>query len=252
MNNRPVTSAIVLAGGLGTRLRSAVPDLPKPMAPVAGRPFLAHLMDQWIAQGIDHFVLSVGYRHEAISDCFGRSYRSASLDYAIEDTPLGTGGAVLLAASRLSLDAPVLLLNGDTHFDVKLDRLSAFAARTDADWCMALFRTQEVGRYMGVEVASDGRITDLRSGTGRPGRLANGGVYVVNPRALSGTERDVAAPRSLENDLFPQALAAGQRFVGLECDGAFIDIGVPDDYHRAATVLPGLVSTREVDHAQHH
>ncbi|HEY4956213.1 MAG TPA: sugar phosphate nucleotidyltransferase, partial [Caldimonas sp.] len=86
-----MTSAIILAGGLGTRLRDAVPDLPKPMAPVAGRPFLAHQMDHWIAQGIDHFVLSVGYRAVAISNHFGDRYRGVPIDYVVEAAPLGTG-----------------------------------------------------------------------------------------------------------------------------------------------------------------
>ena len=246
-----VHSAVVLAGGLGTRLRSAVPDLPKPMAPVAGRPFLAHLMDRWIAQGIRHFVLSVGYRHEAITEYFGRGYRGATLSYAVETRPLGTGGGVLLGASLLTDSSPFLLLNGDTHFEVELDALAARAAATSADWCFALFRTQETGRYMGIELASDGRITNLASGTGLPGRLANGGVYLVNPRALRGAGADASGPLSLEDDLFPCFVAQGQRFVGLECSGSFIDIGVPDDYHRAASVLR-LTTTASTEHAAHH
>ena len=237
MVNARITTAIVLAGGLGTRLRSSVPDLPKPMASVAGRPFLAHLLDQWIAQGIAHFVLSVGYRHEAITAHFGHRYRGATLDYAVEDTPLGTGGGVLLALSRLKGDAPLLLLNGDTHFDVNLALLAAFARCTDADWCLALFRSQEAGRYTDVTLATDGRITCFGAAPGRPGGLANGGVIVLNPRALRGTGHDIAAPLSLENDLFPRLFDQGQRFAGLECDGAFIDIGVPHDYQRAANVL---------------
>jgi D-glycero-alpha-D-manno-heptose 1-phosphate guanylyltransferase len=234
-----MTSAIVLAGGLGTRLRSAVPDLPKPMAPIAGRPFLEHQLDYWIGQSVRHFVLSVGYRHEAIRDHFGDRYRGATLAYAVETTPLGTGGALLLAARQLPDDAPVLLLNGDTYFAVELAALQDFARQRDADWCFSLFRTQEEGRYMGVEVAADGRITDLRSGTGTRGRLANGGVYLLKPAALRAARFDAQAAQSLENDIFPALFAAGQRFVGYPSDAAFIDIGVPDDYRRAATVLPG-------------
>ena len=93
-----MTTAIVLAGGLGTRLRTVVPDWPKPMAPVAGKPFLTYLLDYWIGQGIDHFVLSVGYRHEAIIDYFGDSYHGVLIDYVIETEPLGTGGALRMAA----------------------------------------------------------------------------------------------------------------------------------------------------------
>ena len=153
-----MTTAIVLAGGLGTRLRSAVPHLPKPMAPVAGRPFLAHLLDFWIAQGIDRVVLSVGYRHEAISHHFGSVYRGAEIVYTIETTPLGTGGGLLLAARQVHSDKRVLVLNGDTFFDVRLESLKHYAEKRDADWTFSLFRAPEPGRYMGLQVATDGRL----------------------------------------------------------------------------------------------
>lgn len=230
-------SAVILAGGLGTRLRSAVPDLPKPMAPVAGRPFLEHLLDYWISQGIEHFVLSVGYRHEVIQAHFGAGYRCASIDYAVETEPLGTGGGVLLAAARLRSDAPFLLLNGDTYFAVDLAQLERFGARCDADWCFSLFRAQEPGRYMGLDAAPDGRILALKSNDQEIGRLANGGVYRVHPRALVVDSFAPGERVSLEDDLFASALAGGKRLFGLECSGAFIDIGIPHDYHRAHEVL---------------
>jgi D-glycero-alpha-D-manno-heptose 1-phosphate guanylyltransferase len=230
-----MTTAIILAGGLGTRLRSAVPDLPKPMAPIAGRPFLAYQMDHWIAQGVGHFILSVGYRHEAISAHFGHRYRGATLDYVAETTPLGTGGALLLAAAQLPDDRSALLLNGDTYFDVALDRLAAHARRHDAQWCLSLFRSHDPARYMGVGLARDGRINALKAPTAP---LANGGVYLFRPSALQAVKVCAGAPLSLENDLFPLLFEQGQRFAGLECPGAFIDIGVPHDYHRAASVLP--------------
>ena len=236
-----MTRAIVLAGGLGTRLRSAVPDLPKPMAPVAGRPFLEHLLDQWIAQGVSHFVLSVGYRHEVIVDHFGDRYRGADVSYAIENTPLGTGGGLLLAARSLPPgdSERFLVLNGDTYFDVPLAPLREFAERTDADWCFSLFKAQETGRYMGLKVDDEHRIVALRHDDQRIGRLANGGVYLVHPRALRGGFVPVeGASVSLENDLFAAWMAGGQRFLGKPFDGAFIDIGVPDDFRRAAEVLP--------------
>lgn len=230
-------SAVILAGGLGTRLRSAVPDLPKPMAPVAGRPFLEHLMDYWIGQGIGRFVLSVGYRHEVIETHFGQSYRGARVDYAVEESALGTGGGVLLAAEQLSATEPFLLLNGDTYFAVNLDQLDRFGAEHDADWSFCLFRAREAGRYMGLSTSPDGRIVALRSDDQEIGRLANGGVYRVNPRALAAGGFRPGDRVSLEEDLFAAALASGQRLYGMECDGAFIDIGIPHDYHRAAEVL---------------
>lgn len=232
-----VTSAIILAGGLGTRLRDTVPDLPKPMAPICGRPFLEYLLDYWINQGIRHFVLSVGYRHEIISTYFGTQYKNATLDYAIEQTPLGTGGGFLLAMAKLNPEAPFLLLNGDTYFAVDLQRLTQFASENDADWCFSLFRTHEGGRYMGMEVSSQGSIMALKSGVSSEDRLANGGVYWIHPRAIQASNCLSTQARSLEDDIFPAAIAMDQRLLGLELTTTFIDIGVPDDYHRASTLL---------------
>jgi D-glycero-alpha-D-manno-heptose 1-phosphate guanylyltransferase len=233
-----VTSAIILAGGLGTRLRSVVPDLPKPMAPISGRPFLEHQLDYWIKQGISHFVLSVGYRYEVIINHFGNKYKDAELDYVIEKTPLGTGGGLLLAVEKVNQYKPFLLLNGDTYFAVDLQTLIEFSSTNDADWCFSLFRTSEEGRYMGLDVSPQGKITSLKSGTGR---LANGGVYWVNPAALTGAfireNFSLGDKVSLEDDIFPAALASGQRLFGMEFLGDFIDIGVPDDYHRAPVLL---------------
>jgi len=148
---------------------------------------------------------------------------------------LGTGGAVMLAASQLPRDEYTLLLNGDTYFDVPLRELSARARRHDAHWCFSLFESHDPVRYMGVGVSPDGRITALRSPSAP---LANGGVYRFRPRVLHGIAPAPGKILSLENDVFPQLFEQGQRFAGLVCRGAFIDIGVPHDYHRAAQVLP--------------
>jgi len=230
-------TAVILAGGLGTRLRSVVPDLPKPMAPVNGRPFLACLMDYWMQQGIQHFVLSVGYRHQSIMDYFGSNYCGSPVEYVVEDTPLGTGGGLLLAVEKLSPNDPFLLLNGDTYFAVDLARLDVFARASQADWCFSLFRTDEAGRYMGMDVAANGQIIRLKSESVGVGGLANGGVYWVHPRALRDGAFAVGRSISLENDLFPAAVAAGQELMGLEFCGTFIDIGVPADYQRAPVLL---------------
>ena len=232
-----MTSAIILAGGLGTRLRSAVPDLPKPMAPIGTRPFLEYQLDYWIAQGVSHFVLSVGYRHEVIVDYFGYRYKCAELDYAIEKTPLGTGGGLLLAAEKIDDDTPFLLLNGDTYFAVDLKTLIGFSQANNADWSFSLFRTNEKGRYMGMDVSPQGFITSLKSGNGQPGRLANGGAYWVRSRTLFDEKFSQGGKVSLEDDIFPAALVSGQRLFGIEFPGIFIDIGVPADYHRAPALL---------------
>ncbi|HUN90548.1 MAG TPA: sugar phosphate nucleotidyltransferase [Burkholderiaceae bacterium] len=232
-----MTAVVVLAGGLGTRLRSVVPDLPKPMAPVAGRPFLEWLLDYWIGQGIDRIVLSVGYRREIIERHFGASYRGIRVDYAVEETPLGTGGGLLLAAALLSSEREFLLINGDTFFEVGLPRLREFHRGRGAAWTVALFRANEAGRYMGMEVDADMRIVSLKSGAGTPGRLANGGVYLVDTAGLAALPWRAGSRASLEDDIMPAVDAAGGALYGLEIDGRFIDIGVPADYLRAAEVL---------------
>jgi len=235
-----MTTAIILAGGLGTRLRESVPDLPKPMAPINGRPFLEHQLDYWIGQGVKRFILSVGYRHTTIVDHFGATYRGIPLDYAIERSLLGTGGGLLLAAEKLPAEADFLLLNGDTYFEVELAALRGLHGSRKADWTFSLFRTAEVGRYMGMDIAADGRITSLKSGTGKSDRLANGGVYLVNPEALRIGDWRSGGKVSLEDDILPAVFASDRRLYGLECSGTFIDIGVPQDYARAPGLLAAL------------
>ena len=238
--------AIVLAGGLGTRLRAAVPDLPKPMAPVNGRPFLERLLDYWVAQGVKRLILSVGYRHEAIRAHFGKSYRRVPIRYAVEDQPRGTGGALLLAAESLQGRDAFLVLNGDTWFEVPLKTLVKFHASRRPDATLALFRSPQEGRYTGLGIGKDGEVLSL--GTGAKGGLANGGVYLMARTLLEGAPRSASAPVSLEEDILPLALRAKKRLYGLECGGRFLDIGVPEDYHRAGAVLgalPGEMGNRK-------
>ena len=232
-----MTSALVLAGGLGTRLRSVVPDLPKPMAIVSGRPFLEHLLDYWINQKVQHFVLSVGYRHEIIINHLGDHYKGAKIEYVIEESPLGTGGGLLLGAQKIGHEEPFLVLNGDTFFAVNLEKLISFSKIHKTDWCFSLFSAHEVGRYMGMDISPQGFITSLQSTTAQEGRLANGGVYWVHPRALHQTGFLPGNKCSLEEDIFPAAFALGQRMMGIEFAGVFIDIGIPADYNRASNLL---------------
>ncbi len=232
-------TAIILAGGLGTRLRPVVSDVPKPMALVNGRPFLAYLMDYWIEQGISQFILSVGYLREVIIEYFGNSYHGAVIEYVVEENPLGTGGGVLLAAKNLAPDEYFVLLNGDTFFNVDLSLLSACAETGNADGCFALFRATESNRYGRIDCNEVGQITKLNFTKAESGDLANGGVYVLRRSALLEEQSEPGHKVSLEDEIFPLALAMGRRFYGVEFAGSFIDIGVPSDYQRASNVLVG-------------
>jgi D-glycero-alpha-D-manno-heptose 1-phosphate guanylyltransferase len=232
-----VTTAIILAGGMGTRLREAVPDIPKPMAPVNGKPFIQYQLDYWIKQGITQFVISVGYKKEVIMDYLGKSYRNTPLTYSVEEEPLGTGGGLLLASQQINSET-VLVMNGDTFFEVDLKTLQKYHVTKASDWTFSLFRSNENGRYKGLEMNSNGEITLLKSGTDQIGKLANGGVYLVNPKILEKIPNRIGQKLSLEDELLPSLLATGYKFTGIEFSGAFIDIGIPKDYLRAVNVIP--------------
>ena len=232
-----IKSAIILAGGLGTRLRSAVPDLPKPMAPVNGKPFLASLMDYWISQGVEHFVLSVGYRYQTIIDYFGHTFNGADIDYVIETTPLGTGGGLLLANQSLSSTKSYFLLNGDTFCAVDAQSLCDYANKVNSDWCFSLFKSSDSLRYLGLEIGMQGEIISLHSKNQSGERVANGGVYLVNPRSLIAFEAFIGKRVSLEEEIFPKLLLQKQKLFGMTFDKKFIDIGVPEDYQRAADLI---------------
>ncbi|MDX9690683.1 MAG: nucleotidyltransferase family protein [Alphaproteobacteria bacterium] len=232
-----MTEAIILAGGLGTRLREVVADLPKPMAPVRGEPFLAHLMRYWKGQGVTHFVLSISYLREKIIEAFGDSFEGIPITYAIEDTPLGTGGGLLISVAQLKTEAPFLLLNGDTYFDVKLGELSAFHTEKKSDWTFSLFKPEEAGRYLSIPLDADGKILDLKPETKEAGGYANGGVYMINPQILAPCGYQEGDKLSLEDDLLPVLQRQNRLFYGRLHKGTFIDIGIPHDYSRADSVL---------------
>lgn len=223
-----VDEAVVLAGGFGTRLRGVVDDVPKPLAPVAGRPFLAWLLDALAAHGLRHVVLATGYRGGRIEAALGKGWRGMSLEYSREPEPLGTGGAVALAMQRVTGDA-CFVSNGDTWLKLDYARFDAVVRSMDARLGVALAAVLNVERYGAVRVAG-GRISGfIEKGQTGPG-LVNAGVYRVERSLLSGFpggkafsfERDVLVP-----------MTARETVVGYTETEGFIDIGVPEDYRRA-------------------
>jgi len=232
-----IDTAIILAGGLGTRLRAVISEVPKPMAPINGSPFLEYQMDFWLKQGIRHFILSVGYKHEFISSHFGSQYREAKIDYMVETHPMGTGGGLLLSLKYLSNSNPFLLLNGDTFFDISIFDLLKCHLTNRAAITISLFRTREKGRYMGIHLSDDGRILSLRASHNPAGILANGGIYMVDPKVFGEFIIPTTKALSLESDIFPELLKSEAGIWGYESNGYFIDIGVPEDYFRAQSML---------------
>ena len=227
--------AVVLAGGLGTRLRDAVPDLPKPMAPVAGRPFLACVLDALVRDGFTDITLSVGYRWEAIRSYFGERLGKAALAYAVEEEPLGTGGAVAhaFASAGLTAGEAVLVLNGDTYLDLDFAALRTWYAKAPASIGMVLRRVADTARFGSVEV-NDGVVTGFtEKGRSGPG-LINAGVYMLPAETF--VRFGLAGRFSLEADLLQRHCAA-LRVRAWLTDAYFIDIGVPADYARAQVEL---------------
>jgi D-glycero-alpha-D-manno-heptose 1-phosphate guanylyltransferase len=235
-NPKKITTAIILAGGLGTRLREIVSDLPKPMVPIRDRPFLEYQMDYWINQGISHFILSVGYLKDIIIDHFGNMYKNIPIEYAIEPDPLGTGGGLLMAAKGLK--TPFLVLNGDTFIEVDLNNLYEFHLKCKSMWTFSLFRTGKFERYMGMDVSPNGEILSLKSELNKSISLANGGVYLIDPLALKLLDFKVGDRASLEDELLSNFISNGGVLHGKEFKGKFIDIGTPEDYHQAIDILP--------------
>lgn len=228
-----IDTAVILAGGLGARLRATVSDVPKPMAPINGHPFLEHQINFWLKQGFKRFILSVGYKHELISSYFGSQYREAKIDYVIEESPMGTGGGLLLSLKHLSNTKPFLLLNGDTFFDVQIAGLLKCHLSRGAAVTFSLFQTLEKERYMGMQLSDDGRILSLGDKKIQTDVLANGGVYIVDPIAFHGFPAPIKEAVSLESDIFPNLLNSEAGMWGHQSNGLFIDIGVPEDYFRA-------------------
>lgn len=224
--------AIVLAGGLGTRLRSVVPDLPKPMAPVAGRPFLAHVLDALVEAGFEAVVLAVGYRHEAIREHFGHRYRGMPLLYSIESSPLGTGGAIRLAGTQVDAD-PVFVLNGDTYLALDYRAMHAAHRSAGVRLSVAVCEVPDVGRYGSVEVEA-GRLVGFREkGRSGPG-LINAGTYLLAAELVAQIPED--RPHAFEQELLVPQVAT-LRPLAFLTRGRFIDIGVPEDYARAQALF---------------
>jgi D-glycero-alpha-D-manno-heptose 1-phosphate guanylyltransferase len=231
-----MTKAIILAGGLGTRLSSVLIDLPKPLAPINDKPFLEYQMDYWINQGVDHFILSVGYLKEKIIDYFGSQYNSVPIDYAAEEKPLDTGGGLLKALQLIKTDDQVLVLNGDTYFEVDLITLKKFHTQKKSIWTFSLFKGSESNRYMNLYLENDGKLNLKNEVSGEISRASNGGVYLINPSVIKDLNFELGEKFSIENDLLT-ALEKKYSLFGIKFNGQFIDIGIPEDYKRASTIL---------------
>lgn len=227
------TEAIVLAGGFGTRLKSVIKEVPKPMAPINGIPFLAYLLESLLRQGISRTILSVGYLHDVIEDYFGTDYKGMSLVYALEEAPLGTGGG-LHNALRFATSNTLFLLNGDTYFNVDLKQLAGVHHQRKSPITFSLKPMQHFDRYGSVEL-SESQITAFKEKMFLEDGVINGGVYCFERNIFD--EAGLSGRFSLEQDYFEKYCAINY-FGSVIFDAYFVDIGIPSDYEKAQTELP--------------
>ncbi len=230
--------ALILAGGLGTRLRPVVADRPKPLAEVDGKPFISNLIEILCLNGFRSATLCTGHLAERID--LGALGTGIPLYESRESDPLGTAGALALAAhSRAEaghvLSDPILVLNGDSLAEADLSAFTAWFGERTEDAALVATQVTDAGRYGQLVLAGDGRVSrfeEKRPGAG-PGAV-NAGVYLFRTSVLAALQPNT--PAALEKDVLPQ-LAAEGRLAAWEGCRSMIDIGTPEDYHRAQTIV---------------
>lgn len=231
--------AIILCGGFGTRLQSVVADVPKPMAPIQNKPFLCYQLDYLLAQGVNEIILSVHHKREIIIDYFKDRYRGAKIHYAIEQQPLGTGGAIINSLNLIADDQTVVILNGDTFVQCNLKDMWQHHLEHQEQLTIALQKMADCSRYGQVIVNNHKIVRFEHQGQAQAG-LINAGIYLLNAKLFKNYslpkqfsfERDFLHPHI--ETLKPRAFVA---------ENYFIDIGVPEDYARAQTNLPGIANS---------
>lgn len=224
---------IILAGGLGTRLRSVVPDLPKCMAPVNGKPFINYLIDFLITQGVNNFIFSLGYKHEFFEPVLKNLPSKVNFQLSTEKEPLGTGGAIKLACSK-ALSENVIVTNGDTLFKSNIHSLLDFHFKNKADCTLSLKPMKDFDRYGVVEINERGSVKIFKEKQFYKKGLINGGVYALNVSKF--LSEDLPEKFSFEKDYLEQYVDQ-RKIYGISQDEYFIDIGIPQDYKRAQEEL---------------
>ena len=225
--------AIILAGGLGTRLAKTVSDRQKVMAPAGGRPFLAYVLEDLAKKGFSSVVLAVSYHHDQIKEYFGNKYKNLRLLYSIEDIPLGTGGAIKKALT-LCENTDVTVINGDTFFDIDFDSLYDFYKNTESSVVLAAKEMPDCTRHSTLEIAENGKITEFFEKKPQKKGFINGGIYIVNKNIFFNFPD---TRFSFEKDILEKMT---QGLYAKKCSGYFIDMGIPEAYFRANTEIPLL------------
>ena len=233
-----ITTAIILAGGFGTRLQSVVNDLPKPMAPINGEPFLNYQLNYLKHYGIKNVILSVGYLAEKIKAYYGSNFNGLEIDYVVEENPMGTGGGIRLALEKCT-ESLSFVLNGDSFFDVDLSKFNDLHIQNRSQISLALRKVNNSARYGTIEKTKENIISSFKekSGIDHEG-IINGGVYLLD-KNLYLQKTPSATNFSIEKDFFEKQLS-NSLISGFEFEGYFIDIGIPEDYLKAQHEFKGF------------
>ena len=221
--------AIILAGGLGTRLKSVVSDMPKSMALINSKPFMEYVLDYFISQGINKFIFSVGYKSVYIKNHFGTKYRNCEIVYAEEETQLGTGGAVK-NAMQFAKGKNVVVSNGDSVFFCDIKNELNLHIKKNADVTLALKPMKNFSRYGTVTLNKDSRITKFQEKRDMKEGIINAGVYIFNVNTFN--QSDLPDKFSIEKDFF-ETKVNSLKLYGYTDNGYFLDIGIPEDFNKA-------------------
>ena len=218
--------AIILAGGFGTRLSTVVSDVPKPMAPIKGRPFLEYLLDDLNEKGINRIILAVGYKKEIIKSHFKEKYKNIDIVYSDEDVPLGTGGAIKKALT-LTKDEDIFIINGDTFFDVDLKEMYQFHKKNSSKLTLAIKDMEKFDRY-GSLILEGYKIIKFEEKKYIDKGYINGGIYLIKKELLNKEKKESF---SFEKDILENEMLKIEKY-GYKSKGYFIDIGIPEDYYK--------------------
>jgi D-glycero-alpha-D-manno-heptose 1-phosphate guanylyltransferase len=232
-----ISEAIILAGGLGTRLQPVVGEVPKCLAPVFGRPFLSYLLDSSKKQGITKFIFALGHKSDQIESFVKKSLPDGSYIFSIEEEPLGTGGA-LYKACGLAAGPNVIVLNADTFFGILYSNLTIIHELRKAECTLALKPMKAFDRYGSVEIEKQ-VVTGFSEKKYHKDGLINGGVYALSVAAF--LQKSFPVNFSFERDYLEKNYRNG-KFLALVSDAYFIDIGIPEDYQRAQEELVEHIS----------
>jgi D-glycero-alpha-D-manno-heptose 1-phosphate guanylyltransferase len=226
-----IKEAIILAGGFGTRLQEVIKDVPKPLAPVNDKPFLDYSLKHLAHYGIKRVVLSVGYLADKVTAHYGNNFQGMEIVYSVEQEPLGTGGGIRLAM-RQCHDYNILVLNGDSFFDIDLVSFYNKHSEAVSDASLALRKVDDASRYGTISLGEFDKISSFKekSTQPKPGTI-NAGIYMLDSDSYMD-ETPVNKSFSIEKDFFEKKLNT-LNIYGFTYPGYFIDIGIPEDYKQA-------------------